>query len=136
MAGGTDLGTDVGSEVGGNASENWEAIGEDIGVDRELSVGSLWRPGICISRDVKSNGGSPDWSGTPRSCSSLSFAITEPDPFFGPLFFLAISRVHVRRLCVHLYNVSVRLECQAGCMLVDLSHGTLRPSHLTFRLLH
>ena len=107
-SGGMDLGTPEGSDVGGKASENWDATGEDNGVDNELSVGSLCRPGICISRAVRSNGGSPDWSGGTRSCSSLNFAITEPEPFFGPLFFLAISRVHVRRLCVHLCNVSVR----------------------------
>ena len=55
-----DLGTEVRSEVGGKVSENWEAIGEDIGVDRVLSLGrGLCRLGTCISSAVRSKGGSP-----------------------------------------------------------------------------
>ena len=62
--------------------------------------------------------------------------MTEPEPFFGPRFFRAISRVHVKRLCVHLWQVSVVGPAKESFSQPHLSQGILRPSHLTFLRRH
>lgn len=91
-------------------------IGEERGVDKALPLESgLFKIGACIPSADKSKGGSPDCSGMTLSCSSLRRAMTDPDPFLGPLFFRAISLVHVRRLWVHLLGRSDQVLFLLGC---------------------
>jgi hypothetical protein len=83
-------------------SGNWSLIGDDNGVDIALPLDSgLFKRGACIPSDDRSKAGNPACSKA-TSCSSRRRAMTEPEPFLGPRFFLAMSLVHVRRLWVHL----------------------------------
>ena len=116
---GTDRGTLAGSGIGPNGSPWFELVGDDKGEvncdPRGLSLLIvLFRDGICSCSCEKSNGGRLPSCGNGWCPSSLSRAITEPDPFFGPLFFRAISLVHLRPDDTHLRHGSV------------FSHFTLR----------
>ena len=78
-------------------------MGEIIGEESTLSLvyARCRKPGSCISKDCRLKGGSPGSCVRMCSVSPRSFAMTEPDPFLGPLFFRWISRVQLRADCKH-----------------------------------
>ena len=108
--------------MGPKVSPKFELVGEDIGDvkfdPRGLSpVIALSNAGVwCCSCDRSNDGRVESWEEVWR-LSSLNFAITEPDPRFGPLFLRTISLVHLRPADTHLSQGLV------------LEHRTLRLRH-------
>jgi hypothetical protein len=82
--------------MGPKLSLKCEPVGEDnVDVNGLSSDMVLSKDDICICNCDISKGGSFASGLDVGTFSSRNFAITDPDPFLGPLFFRAMSLVHL-----------------------------------------